>query len=173
MLANKVSLKIVNCYYHPIKCYGKFYTIYRPIYMHKTVDKFIWIQIRYCARVCDYALIWLPILQIMQYNFTDITSSQKGIHQTHTKCQISYDTYWFWCTFFIPLILLLHNINNVCKNYLTWKVTSFSTNYYLLNWPLSSRIRNTEVKLIAWVKHKIVCKKGKYSSGWDEIKYIL
>ena len=121
----------------------------------------------------DCVFILLPVWQIMQFDFTDITSSQKDIHQTHTKCQISYDTYWYWCTFSIPFILFLHSINNVCKNYFTWKVTSFSINYYLLNWPLSSRIRNTEVKLVAWVRYKIVCKEGKNSSGWDEIWWHL
>ena len=113
----------------------------------------------------DCVFILLPVWQIMQFDFTDITSSQKDIHQTHTKCQISYDTYWYWCTFSIPLILFLHSINNVCKNYFTWKVTSFSINYYLLNWPLSSIIPNTEIRFIPWVKLKIACHVRKYAKS--------
>ena len=105
----------------------------------------------------DYVFILLSVLQIMRFNFTDISSSQKDIHQTHTKCQISYDTYWYWCTFSIPLVFFFAVSTMCVKTILRERLLLFSINYYLLNWPLSSIIQNTEIRFIAWVKLKIAC----------------
>ena len=123
--------------------------------------------------MCDYVFILLSALQIMRFNFTDISSSQKDIHQTHTKCQISYDTYWYWCTFSIPLIFFF-TVSTMCvKTILRERLLLFSINYYLSNWPLSSTITNAEIRFIAWVKLKMACNDWKYTSGRDEIKYVL
>ena len=120
----------------------------------------------------DYVFILLSVLQMMQFNFTDITLLQKD-NTRHTKCQISYDTYWYWCTFSIPLIFFF-TVSTMCvKTILRERLLLFSINYYLSNWPLSSTIPNAEIRFIAWVKLKMACNYWKYTSGRDEIKYAV
>ena len=121
----------------------------------------------------DHVFILLSVLQMMQFNFTDITLLQKD-NTRHTP-----SVKYLMTLIDIDVLFLSHwyyffTVSTMCvKTILRERLLLFSINYYLSNWPLSSIIPNTEIRFIAWVKLKIACHDRKYARGRDEIKYVL